>query len=813
MAQPARPQRRFFRLGLALLGLGLAVAALPAHAQVNAGVQGGFNTSGAGTPAPEAAPAPGPAQPAAAAASGQAAAQPSAPAAEPSVPGAEAPPEAPPKGDTEAPPESRDAQLLRAQNTWFGPVGGLHVVDAGSGPAGTLRLQLGVDFFISHDFLLAGDTDDYSGGTLSLSWTLTDYFELYGSVANHANYNNQELPQLLQVLGDTLIGAKGFHALTPWLTLGGDLRFAVLNTVGDIGPVLSAMSFGFRGNTSADLRQLDEPVPLIARFSLDYYFDNSANLIEDVENQRYAALGADRRPRADEDRNLIRRVERFGLGINRTDALGFALGLEAPLRAARDFFIHPLLEWTLQVPVNRQGYSCLLVSTGAGPADPDGCLKTEGFAAMPSTLTLGARLFPPVRGLSFALGLDLALSGSSVFVRELAGNKPYDVLLALSYAIDARERPASQPQTVEVVREVPKPLPPNPRVQGAVVDAATGAPVAGATIAYPGLGLTAQQADEQGLFVSYELPPGEARLDVSHPDYDSRTCSVEIPKPAAVPAHGAPATTPAAAPAQPGRAAAAPAAALGQQPAAPASPPAHPTQAPGTAGTAAAASGVLVPLRCELTAKPRAGGVRGLVLGEGGKHVAGAHVDLIGPTTQSLVTDDQGQFVVVSAVAGSYGARIEADGYLIRLVSFDVAPGGTATPEITLLPKPKRSQVELTKQEVRIHKQIFFNTNSAQISEKSNALLSEIADVLLRNPQVKLVEIQGHTDSTGSPDVNMQLSQSRAEAVRKWLIEAGVDASRLVAKGYGDTRPLVPNLTDRNRARNRRVQFIIKEQE
>ena len=119
----------------------------------------------------------------------------------------------------------------------------------------------------------------------------------------------------------------------------------------------------------------------------------------------------------------------------------------------------------------------------------------------------------------------------------------------------------------------------------------------------------------------------------------------------------------------------------------------------------------------------------------------------------------------------------------------------------------------LTKQEVRIRKQIFFNLNSAQISDKSHDLLSEIADVLLRNPQVRLVEIQGHTDSTGNPDANQALSQERADAVREWLIAAGVDASRLVSRGYGDTRPLEPNLTERARARNRRVQFIIKEQD
>jgi outer membrane protein OmpA-like peptidoglycan-associated protein len=794
VAHLVRCLRRPLLLGLALGALGLLGRVQPARAQVEAEFKDEFD-SAASAPA-KATPAPAKAAPAPTTAP---VAQP-APAPSPSqalVVDAEKPSaKAEAADEAEAAPESREAQLSRVQNTWLGPSGGLHVVDAGSGAPGTLRLQLGVDFFSSHNFLLPQDSNSYSGGTFSLSWTLNDYLELFASVANHANFNDKEQPRLLQVLGDTSLGLKGFDAVLPWLTLGGDFRFVVLNTVGDIGPVLDALSFGLRGNATADLRQLHDPVPLIGRLSLDYFFDNSASLIADVESQRYAALGPDRRPRAEEDRNLIRRVERFALGINRADAFTFALGVEAPLRAATDFFIHPLLEWTLSIPVNRQGYSCLLVPTNGRRGSDDGCLKIVGLAAMPSTLTFGARVFPPVRGLSFALALDLGLSGTSRFVRELAPNKPYDVLIALGYAIDPRERP-EKVREVEVVRELPKPPPPKPRVEGLAVDAGTGGPVAGATIRYPGLELTAQQADAQGRFVSYELEPGEARFELSHPDYELRVCSLQLPKPepaaSAPPARTAPAT-PAAAP-----------------PAASAQPASGQPVRANPASRVAAPP--MVPLRCELTAKPRAGSVRGTVLSETGQPIAGAHVDLIGPSSQSLETDGQGQFVVVSLAIGSYGARAEANGYLIRLVSFEVAPGATATPEIALVQKPKQAQVELTKQEVRIHKQIFFNTNSAQISDKSHGLLSEIADVLLRNPQVKSVEIQGHTDSTGAPEANQQLSQQRADAVREWLIGAGVDAGRLSAKGYGDTRPLVPNLTERHRAANRRVQFIIKAQD
>ena len=89
-------------------------------------------------------------------------------------------------------------------------------------------------------------------------------------------------------------------------------------------------------------------------------------------------------------------------------------------------------------------------------------------------------------------------------------------------------------------------------------------------------------------------------------------------------------------------------------------------------------------------------------------------------------------------------------------------------------------------------------------------MLSELADSLLRNAEITELEIQGHTDNRGGRQHNQDLSQRRAEAVRTWLVNAGVASSRLSARGYGQDRPLAPNITARNRARNRRVQFMIR---
>ncbi len=72
-----------------------------------------------------------------------------------------------------------------------------------------------------------------------------------------------------------------------------------------------------------------------------------------------------------------------------------------------------------------------------------------------------------------------------------------------------------------------------------------------------------------------------------------------------------------------------------------------------------------------------------------------------------------------------------------------------------------------------------------------------------------MVEIGGHTDSQGSDTYNLRLSESRANAVRNYLIQRGVEATRLIAKGYGESMPIAPNTTREGRAKNRRVEFKV----
>jgi len=101
-----------------------------------------------------------------------------------------------------------------------------------------------------------------------------------------------------------------------------------------------------------------------------------------------------------------------------------------------------------------------------------------------------------------------------------------------------------------------------------------------------------------------------------------------------------------------------------------------------------------------------------------------------------------------------------------------------------------------------------FDFNKASVKKIYYPQLQKIAEILKNNSNLK-IEIAGHTDNTGSDEYNLKLSQKRAEAVKSVLVNKfGISPNRMVAKGYGEKYPLVPNTTATNRALNRRVEII-----
>lgn len=116
-----------------------------------------------------------------------------------------------------------------------------------------------------------------------------------------------------------------------------------------------------------------------------------------------------------------------------------------------------------------------------------------------------------------------------------------------------------------------------------------------------------------------------------------------------------------------------------------------------------------------------------------------------------------------------------------------------------------------TSDKVIIHN-IYFDFGTSKLSKECNEVLSELYEVLQKRKNIK-VEIGGHTDNTGSAGFNMQLSEKRAETVKNWLVEKGIDASRLVTRGYGEDFPLASNDDEREgRELNRRIEVKLLEE-
>ena len=114
---------------------------------------------------------------------------------------------------------------------------------------------------------------------------------------------------------------------------------------------------------------------------------------------------------------------------------------------------------------------------------------------------------------------------------------------------------------------------------------------------------------------------------------------------------------------------------------------------------------------------------------------------------------------------------------------------------------------------VKIPGELEFDVDKATLKEtpQSKEILSTLVDFMKQNPQVSKLRIEGHTDNTGKPDHNQTLSQQRADAVIDYLGKQGVDKSRLVAVGFGPTKPLVDNDTADHKAMNRRTEFHVAE--
>jgi OOP family OmpA-OmpF porin len=166
-------------------------------------------------------------------------------------------------------------------------------------------------------------------------------------------------------------------------------------------------------------------------------------------------------------------------------------------------------------------------------------------------------------------------------------------------------------------------------------------------------------------------------------------------------------------------------------------------------------------------------------------------------------------------LVGCSGTRVFAGQNAFSIVGTPPPPPPPPPPPKKEEPPPEPpKRVEVRDNKIEIKEKIQFEVNKAAILPASFDLLKEIGEVIKANPHIKKISIEGHASSEGDPKHNMTLSDQRAKAVMKYLTEKeGVDAKGLVAKGFGITKPIADNATEDGREKNRRVEFVIVEQD
>jgi OmpA-OmpF porin, OOP family len=139
-------------------------------------------------------------------------------------------------------------------------------------------------------------------------------------------------------------------------------------------------------------------------------------------------------------------------------------------------------------------------------------------------------------------------------------------------------------------------------------------------------------------------------------------------------------------------------------------------------------------------------------------------------------------------------------------------PAPAAPPPVASPPPPAEDEsgklAVLKAGRIEIRDQVRFATSKSEILADSFPLLEQVARILKDHPELVRLRISGHTDDRGQRAYNITLSQDRAQAVRRFLIERGVESSRLDAKGYGPDQPIATNADEAGRQKNRRVEFV-----
>ena len=170
---------------------------------------------------------------------------------------------------------------------------------------------------------------------------------------------------------------------------------------------------------------------------------------------------------------------------------------------------------------------------------------------------------------------------------------------------------------------------------------------------------------------------------------------------------------------------------------------------------------------------------------------------------QALASPTDGRYKIALPAGKNYSFLAEKEGFYAIAENIDLTKlkgYEEVSRDLYLTPLEAGQTIRLNN--------IFFDFNKADLKKESHQELDRVIK-LLQSHKNLVIEVSGHTDNVGDDGYNLKLSQQRAEAVKNYLIQKGIETSRLSSKGHGETKPLVGNTTDQERSINRRVEFTI----
>ncbi|MCX4244431.1 OmpA family protein [Paraliomyxa miuraensis] len=324
---------------------------------------------------------------------------------------------------------------------------------------------------------------------------------------------------------------------------------------------------------------------------------------------------------------------------------------------------------------------------------------------------------------------------------------PWQMMLGLGWSFDPNPTVKEVEVPVDAPPPPPEPAPIEGRIIGQVIDPA-GTPIPDAKIVFPGLTSTALLTDGSGGFTSFRFPAGQVPVQVVVNGQVLAETTAEV--------------------------------ANGQD--------------------------TNLTIQLEQAPAPPTGVVRGAVT-----DASGAPVEFNMQVTGQGVDQSfgsTGNLIALELYVGDYSGTITAPGFKAKQVRFTVAEGGEIQINETLEPEtpPDTSKIKASRKGIRIKGGIGYDGDS--VSSRSEEGLTQLATFLKAHPEYKVIQINVHTDDRGSPG---KRSQDRADAVKAFLVTRGVSPDRVVAKGYGDSKPVAVNLTAAGRAKNNRTTISVKE--